>query len=359
MSVERDRGSKGEIIEVLKQLSPGTSLREAIDNIVELESGGLIAIADKERIEPIIESSFEMDTDFTPQKLTELAKMDMAVVIDENLKKIIYANAYLIPDTSIPSQERGTRHRAADKVAKQLGVAVIAISEQRERVTIYYNHERYILRDIATVNSNVNQALQILEQHRMEFDRLIREITTLELVGRVLPYHVASVIQKIIQMLETREEIERLFVELGEVKVLPERQLEGLMLRVWEELQLLIEDFKRDETMDTQEIGDRFRELGSEVLLSLERAMNPLGYEGEEDLSTVLPSRGYRVLSKIPRLPMSVIERLVTRFDTLENILSADRDSLQQVRGVAEVRASAIKSGLQLLRSRFFIFDEL
>lgn len=345
---------KGKFLEILKKISPGTPLREAIDSICQLGNGGLIVIANEEKAKEVVESSFRIDSEFTPQRLTELAKMDRAVIMDESLKRIIYANAYLVPDPAIPSEETGTRHLTAEKVAKQLGVAVIAISATKSRVTIYYDQEKYILQDIATLISKVNQALRILEQYRTTFNDLLDELTSLEFEGRVLPFHVANIIQSIVRMLETESLLQGWFMELGEEGELIELSLEWLMLGVKEAFELIIRDFQRDERKDIAAIIEEIRALPPEELLSTEEIMSLMGYEGvEEELDIVIPSRGYRVLSEIPRIPLPVIERLVKRFGTLQRILDLSEEELMEIKGIAGVRARAIKVGLSRLKQRF------
>lgn len=341
--------------ELLKRLAPGTPLREALDSIIELGRGGLIMIAEEEQAQEVVQSGFRLHTEFTPQRLAELSKMDRAVVIDPSLKKIVYANAYLVPDPKIPSEETGTRHLTAERVAKQLDVPVIAISAALSRVTVYYGELKYALHDIPTVISRVNQALRILEQYRSTFDDLLEELTLLEFEGRVFPLHVVNVIQLIVQMLEIEDEIRSWFVELGTERELMELLLEWMMLNVDETFELLVRDFQVDER-PSEELIAQLRALPTEELLSSGRIMEILGYEGgEEALDTAIPSRGWRVLAEVPRLPMSVIEELVEEFGNLQHLLRAKEEELMRIRGVAEVRARAIKSRLERLKRRLNI----
>jgi diadenylate cyclase len=340
------------LLTILGKIAPGTPMREAIDSIMRMRNGALIVVADLDKAHQVVQTGFFIDTDLTPQRLVELAKMDRAIVVSENLHKILFANAYLVPDPTIPSNETGTRHLTAEKVAKQLGVATIAISETKMgRVTVYYGHLRYVLPDIATLTAHVNQALRILEQYRITFDELSRELTALELEGRVMPYHVANILQNIVQMLDTEEEVQRYFVELGDERELMERLLEWLMLGVKDQYELLIRDFQNN-TRGGETIMEEIRRLPPEELLSSERIMELLGYAGgEEALDTVLPTRGYRVLDQIPRLPRSISERLVEELGSLKAILRASEKELMEIKGIAEVRARAVKSGLKRLKN--------
>ncbi|HBR09722.1 TPA: DNA integrity scanning protein DisA [Candidatus Acetothermia bacterium] len=347
------------ILSVLKQIAPGTLLRESIDSIVAMGIGGLIVISDKEDIEEVIEAAFEINTRFTPQRLTELAKMDRAVVLDEELRYIIYANAHLSPDRSVPSQETGTRHRAAQKTAFQTGKTVITISERQRRVTVYSGEERYVLRDITTLNSTMSQALLIIGQYRGELDELFGELSSMEFEGKVLLYQVARVIHMLVQTLHMKEEIEELCIELGKESDLPERQLVSLTMNLDEEFELLVKDFIRDSKQNTQAIVEKIYPLDRDKSLSEEKVIQKLGYAEDEEMDLLVPTRGYRILNKIPHFPMPIIERLVEKFQTLEGVLTADSRELQQIKGIGEVRARAIKTGLKRLENRLMILEEI
>lgn len=343
---------KKEQLEILEKTAPGTPLREAIDLIVQLGRGGLIVVADRDMVAPLVAAGFELNAPFTPQAVAELSKMDRAVVVDEGLRTILFANAHLAPDPSIPSQETGTRHRAAEQTAKQLGRPVIAVSEERRRTTIYLGDWKHELQDPLTLLAQASQALLILDRYRAELNELLAEMGPLEFERRVFPYHVAVVVQKIVQMMELEEELKRLFVELGVHRELPERQLRGLMRGVREELELIILDFQKDPDRPVEEVIEEILSLSAEDRLSPEAVLKPLGFD-EEDLEKPLASRGYRLLHKIPRLPMSVIERLVREFGSLDQIERQGRRQLQRIKGVAEVRARAIKAGLRRFKAGY------
>ena len=64
---------------------------------------------------------------------------------------------------------------------------------------------------------------------------------------------------------------------------------------------------------------------------------------------TVQP-RGYRVLSRIPRLPDSVIRHVVRDFESLDAVVRASHRDLEAVDGVGSVRAREIREGLRRLQ---------
>jgi diadenylate cyclase len=91
-------------------------------------------------------------------------------------------------------------------------------------------------------------------------------------------------------------------------------------------------------------------ELDTDDLLDLKQVAGSLHLgNGVVDLDTGLQPRGYRLLSKIPRLPEAVIDRIVGRFGGLQKLMRATIDDLDDVEGVGETRARAIKEGLSRL----------
>lgn len=345
-------GRKDPRLEFLRQTAPGTPLREAIDRIVLLGRGGLILVADRSVASPIIAAGFELNAPFTPQAIVELSKMDRAVVVDEGLKTILYANAHLVPSPSIPSQETGTRHRVAEQVAQQLEKLVIAISEDSHQVTLFHRDWRYELQDIQTLLARVSQGLQILDRYRRELRELLTELAPLEFERRVVPSQVAAVLQRALYMIELERDVEGTLVELGAHRELPERHLTALMRGVREEMELLVRDFKSG-PRSAEEIMDDLLSLPPEDALRPDAVLRPLGFSAEQDLEELIPSRGYRLLSKVPRLPLSVIERLIEEIGTVDKVYRASRRQLDRVKGIAEARARAIEFGLNRFKNGY------
>ena len=139
-----DESFKKDIYESLRMVAPGTLLRSGLENVIRAKTGALIVIGDGDDVLKIVDGGFNINSDYSPAYLYELAKMDGAIVLTSDLKKILYANAQLVPDQSITSKETGTRHRTAERVAKQTGVLVIAISQRRNIITLYKGNMKYI-----------------------------------------------------------------------------------------------------------------------------------------------------------------------------------------------------------------------
>ena len=72
--------------------------------------------------------------------------MDGAIVLSEDSKRILLANTQLIPNYNIPTTETGTRHRTAERVARQTGAIVISISQRRNVITVYKGDQNMLLK---------------------------------------------------------------------------------------------------------------------------------------------------------------------------------------------------------------------
>src|SRR5215210_3556066 len=139
------------ILAAVGRIAPGTDLRSAIDDIIRSREGALIVIGAPNDLAFLFSGGIRLDVPFTPQLLYELAKMDGAIIVNSAVTRLAYANVQLMPDPTIPSDETGTRHRTAERVAKQTDALVISISQQRSTISLFVGHCRYQLDAIADV----------------------------------------------------------------------------------------------------------------------------------------------------------------------------------------------------------------
>ena len=204
-----------DLLDALRQVAPGTALRAGIDDIIRAHLGALIVISEPSDLAFLFSGGMRLDLPFTAQGLYELAKMDGAIIVNSNLSRLVYANVQLMPDPAIPSSETGTRHRTAERVAKQTDALVVSISQQRETVTIFRDI-RYQLGEISDVLARTNQALGTLETYRQRLDQGLTRLTALEFQGAVTLDDVLVVLQRAEMATRMGEEIERNCVELGE-----------------------------------------------------------------------------------------------------------------------------------------------
>ncbi len=348
-----------EFAEILKLIAPGTPFREGLENILRANTGALIVVGDSEEVLGAVDGGFNINCEMTATRLYELAKMDGAIVLDSAVKRILCANTQLVPDPSIESSETGTRHRTAERIAKQSGELVISISQRRNIITLYKGDKKYILEDIGVILAKANQAIQTLEKYRTVLDQVLTNLSALEFEDLVTISDVATAVQRTEMVLRIGEEIERYITELGSEGRLIKMQLEELIANVKDEGLLIIKDYKaenEDGLDDLVDCFDKFSSCASDELLSLSTISKYLGYGGNMNaLDLSISPHGYRLLRKIPRLPMPVIDNLTESFDNFQEILDASIDELDDVDGVGEVRAQAIKEGLKRLRDQVLL----
>jgi diadenylate cyclase len=339
------------ILAAVGRIAPGTELRAAIDDIIRSSEGALIVIGEPSELAFLFSGGIKLDVPFTPQLLYELAKMDGAIIVNSGCTKLSYANVQLMPDPTIPSNETGTRHRTAERVAKQTEALVISISQQRETVTVFVGQSRYSLESIADVLAKTNQALATLETYRARLEQVLTRLTALEFQNAVMLDDVLVTLQRAELTTRMAEEIERACVELGEEGRLIRMQLEELVADVPDEKAALVYDYHAEGGPErTKEGLEALAALPYDQLLEFE-LLAVLGYPATVNpLDHSIAPRGYRVLSHIPRLPDGVVRRVVSNLEGLEGIVRASQRELEAVEGVGTVRAREIREGLRRLQ---------
>ncbi len=340
------------LLSALKQVAPGTPLRSGIDDIIRAELGALIVIGDPNELAFLFSGGMRLDLPLTSQLLYELAKMDGAIVVSRDLQKLVYANVQLMPDTSIASSETGTRHRTAERVAKQTDALVVSISQQRETVTIFVGDLRYQLGEISDTLARTNQALGTLETYRTRLDQGLTRLTALEFQSAVVLDDVLVVLQRAEMTTRMAAEIDRNCVELGEEGRLIRMQLDELMEDVPRDKAAIVNDYERTgEPANAAASLEKLSRIEYPKVLEFEELAEALGYPRETNpLDHSVQPRGYRVLSHIPRLPDSVIRHVVRDFESLDAVVRASHRDLEAVDGVGAVRAREIREGLRRLQ---------
>ncbi|WP_461205231.1 DNA integrity scanning diadenylate cyclase DisA [Clostridium sp. DL1XJH146] len=342
------------LIEILKKLAPGTPLREGLDNILRAKTGGLIVVGDTEDILKVVDGGFKIDSEYSPSYIYELAKMDGAIIISSDIKKILCANTQIITDFTIPTYETGTRHRTAQRCAIQTGALVIAISQRRNIITIYDKSTKYVLRNSSVILARANQALQTLEKYVAVLDRAIVNLNLLEFQDLVTLFDIIAAIQRTEMVMRIVDEIERYISELGNEGRLISMQLIELVKSVEEDGIFLIRDYNKD-NLDYKKIYSQIQNMSSDELVDKVVISKLMGHSGESLMDTIVSPRGYRMLSKIPRIPSAVIDNLVNEFNKLTTVMEASYEELDRVDGIGEARAKAIKNGLRNLREQIII----
>lgn len=337
--------------ETLASIAPGTPLRDGLERILRGRTGALIVIGQDRLVDSLCTGGFELDVPFTATGLRELAKMDGAIIIDSGLTRIARAAVHLMPDQSIPSEETGTRHRTADRVARQTGHPVISVSQSMQIIAAYVGDTRHVLEDSGQILSRANQALATLERYKLRLDEVSSTLSALEIEDLVTVRDVAVVAQRLEMVTRIAREIEDYVLELGTDGRLLALQLEELITGVDTERELVIRDYvpSRRRSRDPEDLLQKLEQLSATDLVDPSAVAKVLGIGGGEHLDGAVAPRGYRLLTKVPRLPTNVVEGLVDHFSTLQKLLSAGIDDLQAVEGVGELRARSVREGLSRL----------
>ena len=220
-------------------MAPGTPLRDGIDRIVRAKMGALVVVGDEPNVLAICSGGFLLDAEFTPQRLSELAKMDGAIIVSTDASRIARANVHLVPDPTVPTSETGTRHRTAERVAVSLGVPVISVSEEMSVINVYAGGMKRQLQDIGRLLDRANQALQTLERYKAKLDDATSALTALEIEDVVTVRDVAAVVQRGDMVRQIAAEIETMIIELGVDARLLRLQLDEVFTSLDDELDLV------------------------------------------------------------------------------------------------------------------------
>jgi diadenylate cyclase len=218
-------------------------------------------------------------------------------------------------------------------------------------IAVYVGGIRHVLEETGAILSRANQALATLERYKMRLDEVSGALSALEIEDLVTFRDVAAVAQRLEMVVRIAREIEDYVVELGSDGRLLTLQLEELVGGVDEERVLVMRDYvpagRKDRPVD--EVLADLGALDSSELVDVGAVARAIGLVHGEHLDNALSPRGYRLLAKVPRLPGTVVERLVDHFGTLQKLLAASIEDLQAVEGVGDLRARTVREGLSRL----------
>ncbi|MBN1171630.1 MAG: DNA integrity scanning diadenylate cyclase DisA, partial [Micromonosporaceae bacterium] len=338
----------------LALMAPGTALRDGLERILRGRTGALIVLGHDRIVDSLCTGGFSLEVEFSATRLRELCKMDGAVVLSSDGTRIVRAAVHLMPDSTIPSEESGTRHRTAERVAKQTKYPVISVSQSMHIIGLYVNGQRHVLDDSAAILSKANQALATLERYKLRLDEVSGTLSALEIEDLVTVRDAVAVIQRLEMVRRIADEIAGYVVELGTDGRLLALQLEELMAGVESDRTLVIRDYlpgaatRRPRSID--EALNDLDALSPTELIDLVSVARALGHPGASDaLDAAVSPRGFRLLAKVPRLPSLVVDRLVEHFGSLQRLLGATVEDLQAVDGVGDARARGVREGLSRL----------
>lgn len=337
-----NQATKEEFLNVLKSVAPGTQLRSAIDGIIEARKGGLIVI-ENELTNEIMDGGFRINTRFSPQKMLELAKMDGAIILSPNIKKIIYSNVTLAPDIKIKSEETGTRHKAAERTAKMTGTLTIAISERKNQIYLYYKDLKYHLRNKSEILRKAGETLQILEKQRELFDNYVERLNYHEIFNDLNLIQASKVIQKGKTMEKIISSQERSLIELGNEAIALKFRIRELMKGVGKETELVIKDYTN---LNLKKSKNLLKNLNYEELIDIENIFLALAQNKNNSINSIA---GWRALSKTC-LDEGEIEPLLKEFKNFNNILEARAKDYSKI--ISEEKSIVLDKEIQRMKNQ-------
>lgn len=340
---EEAKPKKLAFMEVLSRLSPGKTLRIALDDILEGKTGALIVV-DCPELKDMIDGGFKINCAFSNQKVAELAKMDGAIVLSEDLKKILFANVLLVPDAKIPTNETGTRHKAAERTAKQTGTIVVAVSERRSKISLFYEDKKYILEDSENLLRRATETLNILEKQREIFEDILKNLNVLETTRLVSIGDVCSVLQRIEVIIKMVETMKRYLTELGNQGVIIRMRVREMFKGIEVLEDLILQDYSNK----PQNLKKMLSELSFEGVIDME-SLSRMLFENSPD--TQIMPRGYRLLSKL-NLTEREIKSLIDTFGNLSAISEANEEEINKI---LKAKTGSFKKEFENLREQILL----
>jgi diadenylate cyclase len=343
----RHRTVNDEMRGALGQVAPGTPLRAGIERVVRAKAGALLVVNDGPDVLAICSGGFLVDAPYSPQRLSELAKMDGAIIVSPNCERIARANVHLVPDPTVPTSETGTRHRTAERVARSLKVPVVSASEEMGVINLYAGGSKHQLQDIGRLLDRANQALQTLERYKVRLDDSLLSLMSAELEDAASLRDVATVVQRGEMVNRIAEEIETMIIELGEEARLLRLQLDEMYGDIDDELELVVADYLPVGRSAADTLAEMATQTDDDVL-DLRVAAASLHREGDStDLDQEVAPKGLRLLNRVHRLNDDSAARIADHFGGLHRLQRATVADLMAVDGVDDDTAALIKDTLQ------------
>ncbi|MEX2627688.1 MAG: DNA integrity scanning diadenylate cyclase DisA [Ilumatobacteraceae bacterium] len=344
---KRYSGANQAMRDALARVAPGTPLRDGIDRVVRAKAGALLVLSDEPDVLAICSGGFLVDAPYSPQRLSELAKMDGAIIISSEGSRIARANVHLVPDPSVPTTETGTRHRTAERVARSLDVPVISASEEMGVINVYAGGSKHQLQEVGRLLDRANQALQTLERYKMRLDDAIANLTAVEVEDVVTLRDVVAVVQRGEMVHRIADEIETMIIELGVDARLLRLQLDELYGEIDDELDLVVADYLPP-GLGADSTLEEMSRLSDDEVLDLRVTATTLHRAGDAtDLDQEVAPKGLRLLHRVSKLPDSTAWAIADHFGELAKLQRVTVDDLVAVAGVDESIARAVKETLE------------
>ncbi len=324
------------------QLIPGQPLRNGVDLIADKKTGALIVIGTSAKLEKISSGGVSLNScSYTPEMMSELAKMDGAIIVDSSVNNILKANVHLNPSDDIATSQTGTRHRTAERVSVETDLSVVAVSEESSTIKVFNGNNVNELEESSIIFGRVNESLQSVDRTRRRFDDAVLELGELEIENTLTNQQVLEVIQRGELLGRLSQQVRKEASDLGEDSGLVMIQIDSLESGVRNTLDLVLKDHLP---------GKRFRNINKavdEIANLTYEELNTIEHLGSvlfmESLDEVSVSKGYRVLARLPGLPDNLHDSLIQKFKNLPNLLNASTDKLFEVEGIGRNRAQQLR----------------
>jgi len=326
----------------INQLLPGEPLRLGVDLIANKNAGALIVIGTSSKLDKISSGGITLNNcSYSPEMLSELAKMDGAIIVSEDVGKILKANVHLNPDDKIQTSETGTRHRTAQRTSSSINLPVVAVSEESSTIKVFDNSEVVELEESSAILARVNESLQSIDRMRRRFDEAVTNLGELELENSLTNQEVLQVIQRgeLLTRLasQVRLEAEKLGTEAGLITI----QIDSLESGVTSTLNLVLKDHLPGRKFRvTSKVLDEISELSYQELNTIDYLGSILTKLPLDDISV---PRGYRVLARLPDLPDNLHDSIVQKYKSLAKLLSAPTEKLYEIEGIGRNRAQQLR----------------
>ena len=328
------------ITEILPLITPGENIRAALDNILDGQTGAIIILGTNEKLDDIVKGGMKLDVPFTPSRLFELSKMDGAIILSNDLKTILHANAHLMPDRDVSSKETGIRHRSSEQTAKQTGLPVITISKRRNIISLFFKDQKYVLQDLSLLIVKANHGINTLRRYRERVDQALDQLTYNELNNQSsLSEDAISIIQKILYFYVHSFELDNLIIELGNQGREVVQSMYEYAFGLDDVLSLILQDYcepeinkeeadllvKKIKLLDLRKITDpkKISEICSIPLDIIDHNLN-------NEIIYKYP-RGYRILSLIPKIKKKTIEKIIYNKKNIYNILNTTPEEISKI----------------------------
>lgn len=327
----------------LQLLAPGTELREGLRRIQRSHTGALVVLGFTPAVEAMCSGGFNVDVPFSAARLRELCKMDGAVIVDTDQWLIRKANVQLLPDNTIITNESGTRHRTAQRTARQTGVPVLSISSTMKLISIYVGEIHYTVEEPEILLVRANQAVDTLDRYTQRLEEIMSTLSIFEMQDGVTVRDVATVIQRMEMIRRITAEINGYIDELGAEGRLLALQVDDLLRGAAHERALVLNDYIRDPTQIV-EAEKKLSALGADALVDLGQIANILGLAvyDPSDLDRSVTPRGIQILSMVPRLPWHTIQLISQHWPSLAQLRTVTNEDLQIIEGIGPYRAQLI-----------------